>query len=205
VLDRNSNKWFIFTCRENTNVSPRVALFDDKGKRIWGDVDEGHMDMGWTARLGDNGELIAMSIRIGGKTAGPKGFFRREVDEFTYQAFSGKKHPLPFSIFCTLPVDLNGDGIHELIRGLAEGNGDILDNKGRIIGNIKGSAAIASKLFDRPGEQILSYHPDGTVRIWADRNAQDTAEALRRYSHPFYRASQKLTATGYNIVNLGGI
>ena len=205
VLDRSQNKWFIYTCRESTNVSPRVVLFDDKGRRIWGDVDRGHMDMGWTARLGDNGEHIAMAIRIGGKTAGPKGFFRREVDEFTYNALSGKEHPLPFSVFCTLPADLNGDGIHELVRGLAEGNGEILDNKGRIIGNMNGSAAMASKFLNRPGEQILSFRPDGTVCIWADRNAQDTTEALRRYSHPFYQANQKLSATGYNIVNLGGI
>lgn len=205
VLDQSHNKWFIFTCRESTNVSPRVALFDDMGKRIWGDVDRGHMDMGWTARIGDNGEHIAMAIRIGGKTAGPKGFFRKEVDEFTYDALSGQKHSLPFSVFCTLPVDLNGDGIHELVRGLAEGNGDILDNKGRIIGNINGSAAIASKFLNHPGEQILCYHLDGTVCIWADRKAKDTVEALRRYSHPFYKANQKLSATGYNIVNLGGI
>ncbi|MBN2317173.1 MAG: hypothetical protein JXM79_24825 [Sedimentisphaerales bacterium] len=205
VLDRSSNKWFFFTCRESTNVSPRVALFNDAGRRIWGDVDQGHMDMGWVARIGENGEQIAMAIRIGAKTAGPKGFFRQEVDEFTYNALSGQPHPLPFSVFCTLPVDLNGDGIHELVRGLAEGNGDILDHKGRIIGNINGKAAIASKILDHPGEQILSFRPDGTICIWADRNAHDTPEALKRTSHPFYKANQKLSATGYNVVNLGGI
>jgi hypothetical protein len=205
VLDRSSNKWFIYICRESTNVSPRVALFDDKGRRIWGDVERGHMDMGWTARLGEDGQLIAMAIRIGGKTAGPKGFFRKGVEEFTYDALTGKEHPLAFSVFGTLPVDLNGDGVHELVRGLAEGNGDVLDNKGRIIGNINGSAAIASKLLDHPGEQILCYQPDGTVRIWADRNAVDTPEALKRYKNPFYKANQKLTATGYNIINLAGI
>ena len=94
--------------------------------------------------------------------------------------------------FGTLPVDLNGDGIHELVRGLAQGNGEILDNKGRIIGNITGSAAVASKLLDHPGEQILCYRSDGTVWIWADRKAEDSQEALKRYSHPFYKANQKL-------------
>ena len=205
ILDRSRNKWFIYTCRESTNVSPRVALFDDKGHRIWGHIDRGHMDMGWTARLGENGELIAMAIRIGGKTAGPKGFFRKGVEEFTYDALTGKEYPLAFSVFGTLPVDLNGDGIHELVRGLSEGNGEVLDNKGHVIGNINGSAAIASKLLDLPGEQILSYQPDGMVRIWADRNAVDTPEAMKRYKNPFYRANQKLTATGNNIVNLAGI
>ena len=205
ILDRSRNKWFVYTCREGTNVSPRVALFDDKGQRIWGHIDRGHMDMGWTARLGENGELIAMAIRIGGKTAGPKGFFRKGVEEFTYDALTGREHPLAFSVFGTLPVDLNGDGIHELCRGLSQGNGDILDANGRVIGNINGKAVIASKILDLPGEQILCYQPNGTLRIWADRNAADTTEALKRYKNPFYKANQKLTATGYNIVNLAGI
>jgi len=205
VLDRTSGKWFIHTCRENTNVSPRVAFFDDKGRRIWGDVDRGHMDMGWTARIGENGECIAMAIRIGGKTAGPKGFFRKGVEEFTYEAFTGREHPLPFSVFGTLPLDLNGDGIHELVRGLAQGNGEVIDNKGRVIGNVAGSVAVASKLLDRPGEQMLCRRDDGTVSIWADRKAKDTPEARKRYSHPFYKANQKLTATGSNTVNLAGI
>lgn len=205
LLDRSTNKWFIYTCRESTAVSPRVALFDDTGRRIWGDVDKGHMDVGWTARIGADGEHVAMAIRIGGKTAGPKGFFRKGVEEFTYEALSGQAHPLPFSVFGTLPVDLNGDGIHELVRGLAQGNGEIFDNRGRIIGHVEGSTAIASKLLDHPGEQILCCRSDGTVCIWADRKAEDSQEALNRYSHPFYKANQKLTATGYNIVNLGGI
>ena len=205
VLDRSSNKWFIYTCRESTNVSPRVTMFDDKGQRIWGHLDRGHMDMGWTARTGKNGRHIAMAIRIGGKTAGPKGFFRKGVEEFTYDALTGKEHPPDFSVFSTLPVDLNGDGLHELFRGLAEGNGEVIDDKGQVIGNINGKAVIASKLLNHPGEQILCYRPDGTVRIWADRYAADTADARKRYSHRFYKANQKLTATGYNIVNLGGL
>jgi hypothetical protein len=64
---------------------------------------------------------------------------------------------------------------------------------------------MASKFMDRPGEQILCYYPDGTIRIWADRNAQDSPLAKARYDHRFYRANQKLTATGYNVINLGGI
>ncbi|MEJ2701115.1 MAG: hypothetical protein P8Z79_01605 [Sedimentisphaerales bacterium] len=146
-----------------------------------------------------------MAIRIGSKTAGPKGFFHTDVEEFTYEALTGKEHPLPFSVFGTLLVDLNGDGVHELIRGRAEGGGQILDNKGRAIGNINGKAVIASKLLDLPGEQVLCYRPDGTVCIWVDRKAKDSAEALKRYLNPFYKANQRLTATGYNVMNLGGV
>ncbi len=103
------------------------------------------------------------------------------------------------------PFDLDGDGIHELVRGLAEGNGDALDNKGRIVRNINGKRVIGSKLLDLPGEQILCYRPDGTVYIWADGNAKDSAEAQKRYSNRFYRANQKLSATGCNVMNLGGL
>jgi len=205
VLDRESGRWYIYTCRESGGVSPRVALFDDTGRRIWGDLETGHMDMGWVARLGENGEMVAMAIRIGSKTAGPQGFFRKSVEEFTYAALTGRPQKLPLSTFCTVPVDLNGDGLHELVRGIAEGDGSVVDRAGKKIGNVGGHVAMASKFMDRPGEQILCYYPDGTIRIWADRNAQDTPAARARYGHSFYRSNQKLTATGYNIINLGGI
>ncbi len=205
VLDRKTNQWFIYTCREGGSAAPRVALFDDTGRRAWGDLKEGHMDMGWIARLGDHGEPVAMAIRIGSKSAGTKGFFRKGVEEFTYDAFTGQPHKLAFSVFCTLPVDLSGDGIHELYRGLAEGDGAVLDHTGKVIANIGGHAGMASKFMPHPGEQILAYHPDGKVRIWSDRNAEDSELAKSRYSHPFYRANQKLTATGYNLINLTGL
>jgi len=205
VLNRDSGRWFLYTCRESGAVAPRVALFDDTGRRVWGDLKEGHMDMGWTARIGEGGEHLAMAIRIGSKSAGRKGFFRQGVEEFTYDAFTGKAHELPFSVFCTVPVDLNGDGIHELARGLAEGDGSVIDRTGKTIGSVRGHIAMASKFMGRPGEQILCYYPDGTIRVWANRNAQDRPAARQRYNHPFYRANQRLTATGYNIVNLGGI
>ena len=205
VLDRAANRWYLFTCREGDKVAPRVALFDHAGRRVWGDLTEGHMDMGWVARLGDDGAPVAMAIRIGSKSAGQKGFFRQGVEEFTYDALTGRKHELPFSVFCTLPVDLNGDGLHEFVRGLAEGDGSVLDRTGQIIATIGGHVAMASQFLDRPGEQVLCYDPDGTIRIWCDRNAVDSLAAKARYSHPFYRMNQRLTATGYNLINLSGL
>ncbi len=56
-----------------------------------------------------------------------------------------------------------------------------------------------------PGEQILYYYPDGTIKIWADRNAKDSKIALKRYRSPYYMLAQKLTASGANKVNLGGL
>lgn len=205
ILDQKTNRWYFHTCRESGGFKPRVATFDDHGNRVWSDLDSGHMDMGWVARLGPHGEHLSMVIRIGSKSAGSKGFFRKNVEEFTYESTTGKKAKLDFSVFCTLPVDLNGDGLHELVRGIAEGNGEVLDRTGNIIANIGGSMAIVSKFMDRPGEQILCYYPDGSIRIWADKNAKDNDIAKWRYNHPFYKANQRLTATGYNMVNLGGL
>jgi hypothetical protein len=204
VLDRSTGRWFIYTCRESGGA-PRVVLFDDTGRRVWSDLTEGHIDMGWVARLSADGAPTAMAIRIGSKSAGQKGFFRQGVEEFTYDALTGRKQELPLSVFCTLPVDLNGDGVHELVRGLAEGDGSVLDATGRPIGNIGGHVALASHFLDRPGEQVLAYYPDGTLRIWSDRHARDSEAAQARYSNPFYRANQRLTATGYNLINLAGL
>ena len=65
---------------------------------------------------------------------------------------------------------------------------------------------MASKICsDQPGEQLLSYQPDGTLCLWADRNAEDADAALARYAHPFYARSSRLTASGSNLGVLGGI
>ncbi|MHC4396508.1 MAG: hypothetical protein ACYS1A_12715 [Planctomycetota bacterium] len=206
VYDRSQNRWFIYTCREGgQKISPRVVLFNDKGRRVWSDVDYGHMDIGWVARIGENGEHIAMAIRIGSKTAGPKGFFRQGMEEFSYKALTGEKYPLRFSTYKTLPVDLNGDGIHELVKGADKGMSLIIDGQGKVLGKFKGSVVMASKLIDHPGEQLLCYRPDGMLRILADANAKDNADALWRYNNPFYKASQALTASGSNRILLGGL
>jgi hypothetical protein len=102
-------------------------------------------------------------------------------------------------------VDLDGDGRHEFVRGYFEGNGEVLDTAGNVVGNVGGLSAMASKFTDLPGEQILSYAHDGTVRIWADRNAADSDPARCRYGHRYYASNQRLTACGYNLFNLGGI
>jgi hypothetical protein len=206
ILDRESEQWFVYTCRESEQqVSPRVVLYDSKGERIWGAVDAGHIDMGWVARLGDDGQLVASAIRIGQKTCGPDGRFHTGMDEFAFDALTGEPTDLGFSTYGTIPVDLNGDGRHELVRGRASRDGEVLDRHGNLIGDIGAPVAMASKFLDRPGEQLLAYYPDGVVRVWADRNAQDSPDALARYARPLYEANQRLTGVGYNLPNLGGM
>jgi len=182
-----------------------MVLFDGEGRRVWSDLDKGHMDMGWVARLGKDGRGTAMAIRIGGKTAGPQGFHRTGVEEFVYDAFSGQPRKLGFPVFGSLPVDLNGDGKHELVLGLASREGSVPEVQGGVLVKVPGRVVLGSKILDRPGEQVVSYTPEGTVRIWTDASARDSEAAQRRYRHRFYQANQRLTATGANEINLGGL
>jgi hypothetical protein len=203
VLDWRTGSWCVHTCREN-GEAPRIVCFDAQGRRMWGDLTHGHIDTGWAAHLDEAGPVV-LGVRIDAKRRGAEGERRTGVEEFAYRAFTGERVELGFAAYTSIPVDLNGDGRHELVKGYFEGDGTVLDGQGRVLGNIGGLAAMASKFIDHPGEQILSYAPDGTVRVWVDRHAHDTPAARRRYAHPFYRANQRLTACGYNLFNLGGI
>jgi hypothetical protein len=206
ILDRKNQRWYFFTCREtHLDLAPRVVLYNAQGIKMWGDLEEGHIDTGWAARLGKNGEPIVLGVKVGEKVRTAEGERRTGVVENTYEAFTGKKINLGFNVYTTIPVDLNGDGIHELVKGYFEGDGSVLNNSGTVIGNIGGHAAMASKFMDLPGEQILSYSKDGKIRIWADRKAKDNAAAKSRYQHPFYKINQKQTGNGYNLFTLGGI
>ena len=206
VLDHEQDRWRIWTCRETSNgQTPRLALFDDKGKRLWGDLEVGHMDTGWAAHLGPKGEPVVLGVRVNAKSRTAAGEHRTEVEEFTYDVASGKRVDLGFTVYTTIPVDLNGDAIHELVRGYFEGDGTVLDREGRTLGNVGGLTAICSKFTGHPGEQILSYDRAGKVRIWHDKNAADSPAAVARYQSAFYRANQKLTGVGYNLFTLGGL
>jgi len=206
VFDYDSRTWGIFTCRESFNdLAPRLVMFDQNGKRIWGDLDSGHLDTGWAARLGDDGDPVVLGVRVGEKIRTAAGERRTRVEEFTYDAFSGEKLELGFSVYTSIPVDLNGDGIHELVKGYFEGTGEVMDRNGKILGNVGGLAAMACKFTSLPGEQILSYSKDGWIRIWADENAADKPRALDRYSSPYYRANRIQSGNGYNLFSLGGI
>lgn len=199
------DRWYLFTCRESDpRVGPRMALYDDTGQKVWGAVEEGHIDMGWVARLGQEGNPVAMGIRIDHKTCGPDGRSHEGMEEFSFEALSGRPCKLSFSAYRTLPVDLNGDGRHELVRGLPGGDGAVLDADGSLIATVGGPVALACKFLDRPGEQLLSFYRDGTVRFWADRDARDNALALARYANPHYRSAMRLMSVGYNLPLLGG-
>ena len=206
VFDRAGDRWLIWTCRESfENEGPRVMMFDAQGRQLWSAVDKGHMDTGWAARLGPQGEPVVLGVKVGQKIRTAEGERRTGVVEFTFDALSGNPVDLGFKVYTTIPVDLNGDGIHELVKGYFEGDGTVLDCRGQVLGKTGGLTALNSQFTSKPGEQMLSYHADGKVRIWFDRNAADTPQAKDRYQSRFYRANQKLSGVGYNLFTLGGI
>lgn len=207
VFNKLTKRWEVLICRESDDFSaPRICYYNDEGERLWGDLDLGHIDLGWAARLADDKSHYVMGIRIGKKTCGPDGRFHDHYDEFVYDPKDGSRIKLGFSVYKTLPVDINGDGYHELVRGLPAADGDVLDRKGNIIGNIGGCVALSGKLLkDKAGEQMLTYSEDGTIRIWYDENAEDTPDAMERYQNPFYEKAQSVMGNGYNWCILGGI
>lgn len=212
TLNRENGKWSVFTCREsgdNGQIKPRVVMYDDEGNKIWSDLEEGHMDMGWTAQVNtDSIKRIAYTMSRGGKKAGPEGFFRLDVKIYTYNYDSGERIELPFNPYNAVPVDLDGDGYHEFARCEGEqADRKIYDLEGNELAFLGENAylALASRFLDRPGEQLLVYHPDGTIRVWGDKNAKDSETAGKRYHNPYYKAAVRLSAVGYNRVNLGGL
>lgn len=206
VFNRAQERWYIWTCRESfENRGPRLAMFDDTGRLRWSAVEAGHMDTGWAARLGPSAEPVVLGVKVGQKVRTAEGERRTGVVEYAFEPFSGKPVELGFKAYTTIPVDLNGDGTHELVKGYFEGDGTVLDRRGLVIGKTGGLSAIHSHFAGKPGEQILSYHRDGKIRIWHDKNAIDTPAAKARYESPFYRANRKLSGVGYNLFNLGGI
>jgi hypothetical protein len=209
--DQDSGRWFLYTCRESpTNQSPRVVCYDHRGERVWSDVERGHMHMGWVARLNEDRSHVADAIRIGGKSFGPHGYINEDLCEFNYHAASGVPCTLPLDARSTYPVDLSGDGYHELVRSFQCGAdlavGEVLDRQGRVLGNVGSPVSMASKIITHPGEQLLTFHPEGAIRVWGDRNAHDTPQALARYAHPFYQANQRTTAnSNHNCIAVAGV
>lgn len=207
-LDPGSGRWLVYTAREKqSRVAPRVAVYDAQGRRLWGDVDHGHLHIGWVARFAPE-RRTAMAIRIGSQQQTPQTRMIAGREVFAHDAATGQPLELPFDPFQTIPVDLDGDGLHELVRGTRHnGNcdGSVIDGRGRPLGSVRGSVALASKFLDRPGEQLLTVDREGTIRIWADTEAVDSELALARYRHPFYALSQRASACGNHLHLLGGL
>ncbi|MFP4223340.1 MAG: hypothetical protein ACOCTI_00540 [Phycisphaeraceae bacterium] len=197
--DEENDRWCFLATRESEGQGDRVAVYDDRGQMLWSDLDEGHMDMGWVAHLGENGRPVAMAIRIGGKSAGSAGRFHSGVEEFVYDALTGERMELDFSVYEALPVDLDGDGIDELVRGYRRGSGEVLSPAGEAIGQIRGIVAVRGRLTDHPGRQMLAFEENGRVTLWGAANGRDSKLDRGHYPAPLRNTS------GYDLFYEGAV
>ncbi len=206
VYDWDTGRWFVYINRESDEeIAPRIGLYDDHGSAVWTAVDWGHIHKGWVGRIGRSGELIANGMRITGQTKDAKGRYYTGITEFCFEAMSGRPVDIGFSLFDTAPVDADGDGLHEILRGVAAGDTELIDREGKRICHFGGKVAMNTKILDMPGEQVMIYMPDGTVSIYADVNARDTPMAERRYNTPYYKRNQYARNIENNICMHGGI
>jgi hypothetical protein len=215
TLNRETGRWSIFTCREFPwpEGSRGVVMFDDKGTELWGHRGMDHMHNGWTARLNDDGSHLCYAVEMFKVKQGGEKKISAKCHLYDLE---GKSTQLPFDLAGATPVDINGDGLHELVyrdehpyRGkltLGEKIGLVLDRYGNKLGHLQGNPGNLprSKLLDCPGEQIMTFD-SGTIRIYGCPGAVDSVEAKARYAHPYYNACQRMTAVGYNWRNLGGV
>ena len=146
-----------------------------------------------------------MALRIGSKTLGPKGLVRSGVEDFVLGHVHGQAQATAILRRGHATRRHRRGRLHELVRRGSAPEGELIDGRGKVLAMFPGTVACASKLLHRPGEQLLTYTRDGTVRIWPNENASDDDRARRRYAHAYYRTNQRLTATGSNAINLGGL
>ncbi len=199
VYNYKDKRWYVFCCREN-GETPRVVLWDDKGKMVWSDR-EGHVDKGWVAHYSTDGSWVGTVLEIGHKYKSGTEVIRENQMEYHYNILTGETLPLLFKGASSAhPVDFNGDGIHELIdkSKLVDVNGARYSLKGRI-------SHISKFMAAYPGEQIITWEDGGVIRVWANAKGEDSPEAKARYANPFYRSNQRMSAVGSNTDNLGGI
>lgn len=208
-----AGEWNLFTAREMPYVKvapPRIVAFGADGRRRWTDLEEGHMDSGFVARIGPNGEQVAYALRLKKKHIGPDGF-ARTGEEFYWNPRTGERVEMNVSAAERIPVDINGDGFHELVSASSAATGAaILNGRGETVAELPADAFFshASRLLpDRVGEQVVVYQPGGRVAIYGINrpSADDSPAAARRFVHPFYLRNRKLSAVGYNLTLTGGL
>lgn len=196
VWNTKDSKWYYWTCREKGEdvPRPRAVFFDEKGNSIWGvSQTKGHFHRGWIANIGPKGQKLAMASRYAIDKQKAITYGGKEFECWVYDAFTGKEVSVPFNPMGS-PLDFNGDGIHEILV-----KGEIVDNTGKSWGNIGDQASIitTNKITNLPGEQIIAYYPDGTVKLWADKNGFDIPETKLAFSSKYYQRNVQMSGVGY--------
>lgn len=203
-LDYADNAMYVYTCREDheTPGQKRVNVFRADGSLVWGAVDSGHMHSGWVATVLDDYGKLAMAEHhewrrnVGGDSH--DGMTMHTLECYFFNAVTGEPvaFPLSFPAGEASPADIDGDGYSEFIHGNA-----VYNRKGEKLAEFRGGRMRCGRILaEYPGEQIMTVE-NGLVRIYADRDAQDSDIMKRRLSYGFPALLQKLTASGYNCYN----
>jgi len=199
TLDLNTDRWLIYTCREQPHAcgAVGVVMFDDRGNELWGHRGMGHVHAGWTARVNEDASHLCYALDVGREKYS-------KSDCYAYD-LQGDPAELPFDPVGTRPVDFDGDGRHELVYTGGDNAGLLIDRNGEEIARLTGRCAYGGKVLDLPGEQIVTWSPDGTIRIYSCEETEDTPAAKGRYENPYYESCLRIWAVGYNWRNLGGL
>lgn len=192
----NGKDWYIFTAREGDEREDqsRVYVFKDNGEVVWQAIDRGHMHTNWLANIKGDHKKIAMTRRRITVYDDCGAELEELEDDLYFDAFTGEQLDIkyPFEGNQVWPIDINGDGYSEFIKGH-----EIYDCDGNKVAEVPGWAFRFGKLSDAPGEQIMIVN--GTAaEIWADADAVECAEFKKRYELPYLTFMQKLMASGYN-------
>ena len=133
TLDRATGRWRIYTCRENwPGIQGGVVTYDDRGRRTLGHPRHGPYGHGLDRPPGRRWQHLCYALLIGTKSAGPAGFQRGNVTEYLFD-LDGRQLPVTFPLYNSLPVDFDGDGLHELMYMAGDRANLVVDRKGNVV------------------------------------------------------------------------
>ncbi|NCO40305.1 MAG: hypothetical protein COZ06_12990 [Armatimonadetes bacterium CG_4_10_14_3_um_filter_66_18] len=178
-----------------------MATFDAAGKRVWGAVDQGHMDMGWVDRLGAGNVYNAEQQGVPyfyAYTTRPDGQRLRGGDTFAHSAPRGR----PWGV-----------GIGPLLTGSYYGDGYALGEHLRQ-GGIGDNEALFeflwrdAKLEDKPREELpLSRYFGGPFGWMVARTGWDDQSVLAEMKVNVYNFAnhQHLDAGAFQLYHKGAL
>lgn len=204
-IDIKTDKKYIYTCREGDEGPgiARVVTYDDKGAVVWKALEEGHMHKGWVANIGPDYGKVAMAMRLN-RVIKNSQVCVTEPQVYYFDAVTGQPVDIDFPYRGSdfFPIDVNGDGYHEFLATEGDMAGVLVDRTGKVLERIGGEQVKSGKMFDFAGEQVMQFYPqEGKVRIWGDKNAQDSDILKARHDVSYHDFMQQLTGTGYNHIN----
>lgn len=160
----------VYYCREGWGGKGTggVLLVDARGKTVWADWDRGHVDMGWASRvLPEPAGMQCYALEIEEKTGGPEGM-KRVVNEVLFRDAFGSPLKPPVNLQYTLPIDVNGDGLREIVSQ----DGQVWDWRGEPVSRYEGHVIHGANHLGDAHEQVVTLTETGEIHInfWPGHN-----------------------------------